>query len=230
MLLDRGRRLVLTDEALGSGKHHAALTVGGVEVGVAQGTSFDTKLITFDDKVVRVKFGLRGNVKRAELFAADAVRRTGIWFEPPTGTRAHRTWAFRENHPALYASRHVALKIAGTLIAILGIGALIRAFLEQFIPRFDFSWLPTIPWPVLPEWIKYLNPGYWLSRLLDFLFGWISLPDFDFPEIPGWVKLVAPIVFAVALAVAEYRRHQKRKSENHAPPHEPKNGESDEDG
>ncbi len=135
------------------------------------------------------------------------VRRRSVPYAPPAGTRAARVHAWGVAHPGLYASRHVVLQVVGTAIAILGISAIIRAFISELLPRIDFSWLPDFD---LPEWLKYLDPAYWLAPLfrwvppfLDRLLGWI--PDFEL----GWVKYVIGFLFAVTVAVRETRRRKR---------------------
>ncbi|NYI05171.1 hypothetical protein [Allostreptomyces psammosilenae] len=133
-------------------------------------------------------------------------------FEPPAGSRASRLARLKREHPALYASRHVAIAVLEVGLAVLGVGALLRALLPRidwsFLPEIDLSWIPR-PHLDLP------NPLSWIPwpeiDLPD-----VDLPDIDLPALPGWISeimdsvgLVIPILIAVAVAVEETRRRRR---------------------
>ena len=148
------------------------------------------------------------------------VRRRSVPYAPPPGTRAARVHAWGEAHPNLYAARHVIINVGGTIIAILGIGAIISALLGGLLPRIDFGWLPEID---APEWLKYLDPARylapllgWVPPLLERLFGWI--PNFE----TGWLKYVIGFLVAVSIAVRETRRRKRVAQEAPADLEEPK--------
>ena len=135
------------------------------------------------------------------------VRRRSVPYAPPAGTRAARVHAWGEKHPNLYAARHVVINVGGTVLAILGVSALLRAIFGGLLPRIDFSWLPDLN---APEWLKYLDPSRylaplfeWVRPLLDKLFGWI--PEVD----TGWLKYVIGFLVAVSIAVREARRRKR---------------------
>ena len=105
--------------------------------------------------------------------------RRSVPYAPPPGTRAARVHAWGERHPNLYAARHVVINVGGTVLAILGVSALLRAIFGGLLPSLDLGWLPDLH---PPEWLKYLDPARylaplfeWVPPLLDRLFGWI--PD-----------------------------------------------------
>ncbi len=130
--------------------------------------------------------------------AGVAGRPVKVPFEPPRGTRAHRTWQLQQDHAGLYASRHVAIAVARTLGALLGISALLVALL----PRVDLSWLPR------PDLGK---PSWWPDVSL---WGW--LPDVDLAA-PEWLRPVlrsakfwVPVLVAIVVAANEYERRRKQ--------------------
>ena len=141
------------------------------------------------------------------------VRTRSTPYAPPPGTRAARLHAWGEAHPTLYAARHVVIQVVGTAVAVLGIGALIQAFLTQLLPHIELGWLPELD---PPDWLKYLDPARylaplfeWVPPLLDRLFGWI--PDVEL----GWLKYVIGFLIAVSVATREVRR-RKRLTEDSA--------------
>ena len=145
----------------------------------------------------------RGTV-RLVVPAADGAptsRPERIDFEPPSGTRAHRRYVWAQQHPGLYAARHVVVAtsqvIAGLLLARIALGLVLDL---------DWGWLPDwqlprIPRPDLPD---------------------IPWPDIDLPDwsMPGWLAAVLaskkywfPILVAIGVAVAEVRRRRRRDAE-----------------
>ena len=118
--------------------------------------------------------------------------------ERPRTTRLARFRGFQEKHPNLYASRHVAVNVGGTLLAILGVSALLRTLL----PKLDLPSIDLNP----PDWLRYLDP--W--RYLKPLFEWV--PDLDLPHAP-WAKVVVGFVVACIIATAEAKRRKKLSAE-----------------
>lgn len=135
------------------------------------------------------------------------VRRRSLPYAPPPGTRAARVHAWGEAHPTLYAVRHPLLQLLGTAAAVLGIGAVVQAFVSGLLPRLDLGWLPELE---AQGWLRYLDPGRYLAPLLgwvtplgDRLLGW--LPDVEL----GWAKYVVGFLVAVTVAVRETRRRRR---------------------
>ncbi len=166
---------------------------------------------TVDDEVeqsVLISLGLRRGIRRARLVErVEGARAVRIDFMPPEGTRARRRHDWREEHPRLFAARHVLTTGLGMLIGLLGIGALVSAFLRGLLPRIDWSWLPTLPEISPPGWLRYIDPVYWISRLLpdwDW-FGW--LPDLDL----SWLQYAVPFIVAVLVGLGELDRRRKRQ-------------------
>lgn len=145
---------------------------------------------------------------------------------PPEGSWAARVTTFANDHPNLYASRHVVKATAQALIGLIGIGAILWGLL----PRFDIA-IPT-PDINLGDWIRRLVPG-WLQDLLNlpgqiiaWLFGWVAditvfdrfidwLRSRDFP--PEWLRTIVsnarywvPILIAVLVAIEEVDRRSKK--------------------
>ncbi len=125
----------------------------------------------------------------------------------PPATRAARLRAWGVRHPNLYAARHVVINVGGTVLAILGVSALLKAIFGGLLPSLDLGWLPDLH---PPEWLKYLDPSRylaphfeWVPPILDKLFGWI--PDVD----TGWLKYAIGFAVAVSIAVREARRRKR---------------------
>ncbi len=153
---------------------------------------------------LQVRLTLFGRVRRATLYV-DGV---GLDMDAEPGTRAARRQAWERAHPRLAAARHVAEGVGSVLIAVLGIGALLGAFLEDILapvealidklvgwipwPRIDLPSisLPSIDLPDLPS----ITPPDWLTAILD--------------TTPYW----SPIAVGIAIAIWEFRR-QKRQRE-----------------
>jgi hypothetical protein len=129
----------------------------------------------------------------------------------PRPGRAARWRAWRETHPRLYAARHPVLQLLGTAAALLGIGALVRAFVAGLLPHIS---LPDLS---APEWLRYLDPARylaplfgWVAPLLDQLLGWA-------PELElGWAKYVIGFLVAVTVGVREARRRRRVATESAA--------------
>jgi hypothetical protein len=162
----------------------------------------------------RVAWWWTGRVSRCVLVEPGHgdVRRRSVPYAPPAGTRAARVHAWGEAHPNLYAARHVIINVGGTILAILGVSALLRAIFGGLLPHIDLGWLPDLD---APDWLRYLDPARylaplfeWVPPLLDQLFGWI-------PEVEtGWLKYVVGFVVAVSIAVREARRRKRVAAED----------------
>lgn len=120
-----------------------------------------------------------------------------IPFEPPPGTRAHRTWKLKQDRPGLYAARHLVVGVGEVVVALLGIRLVIH-----LIPWPDIG-LPDLDLPDLN--LPNLDlPG-------------IPWPDVDLPGLPDWVKAVLgakqywlPIVIALFVTAGELERRKRR--------------------
>jgi hypothetical protein len=133
----------------------------------------------------------------------------GMAFAPPPGSRAARMEAFRREHPALYAARHVVLAAVQTVVGVLGFGALAWAFVQELLPRISVPWptLPAIPWPEVD--------------LPDVPWPDLPLPEIDVPELAflGALKALwssfnwlVPIVIAILVAINEVEKRRRRTS------------------
>ncbi|GAC69241.1 hypothetical protein [Gordonia soli] len=213
LLIDDHRRLAVLEER-GPRTTTARLLIDDDEVGQVSGTMWDTKTIELEREKVRIRFGRRREVTRAELMqgADDVVG--GVWFEPPAGTSAHRLWRLREEHPGAYAARRVVTSVVGAVAAVFGIGALVKAVVERLVPAID---LPAIDMPSvdLPDWMRYLNPGYWLRAPIEMVGSWI--PNVDL-ALPSWTGIAVPVVISIALAYAEARRQRARRERQQSTP------------
>lgn len=157
----------------------------------------------------RVVWWWTGRVARCALVEPGHgdVRRRSTPFAPPPHTRAARVHAWGEAHPTLYAARHVVINLGGTILAILGVSALLKALFAGLLPRVDLGWLPAFH---SPDWLEYLDPSrylapffQWLPPLLDRLLGWI--PDAEL----GWLKYAIGLLVAVSVATREASRRKR---------------------
>lgn len=223
-LRDRRRKLAVHDD-----DGTVQVTLDGEELearaaGVLDDFSVDLGSVDGVEQKIRVMLGLRKQLRRVTLVERGEgdPRPLITWFEPPEGSKARRGYEFREAHPKLYAARHVASTAAGILIGLLGIGAIVSAFLRGLLPRIDWSWLPDLPDISPPDWLKYIDPLRWLAKLWpDWdLFGW--LPDWDLSRL----RYVAPLVIAALIAISEVERRRKREARERG---EERDGETDPD-
>jgi len=211
-LRDRGTDLRVETwvEPEGKQRNRARLLVDGTEVD--EGAAEEIGHVDLGEESghpTRVAWWWTGRVAKCLLVEPGQgdVRRRSVPYAPPPGTRAARLHAWGERHPHLYAARHVVINVGGTILAILGVSALLRAIFGGLLPSLDFGWLPDLN---PPEWLKYLDPSRylaplfeWVPPLLDKLFGWI--PDVD----TGWLKYVIGFLVAVSIAVREVRRRRQ---------------------
>ncbi len=209
-LRDRGTELRVETwaEAEGKNRNRARLLVDGTVVD--EGASEEIGKVDLgleSGHPTRVAWWWTGRVSKVLLVEPGRgdVRRRSVPYAPPPGTRGARLHAWGVAHPSLYAARHVVLNVGGTILAILGISALLTALL----PRIDFGWLRALD---PPDWLRYLDPTrylaplfQWVPPLFDRLFGWI-------PET-GWLKYVIGFVVAVSIAVRETKRRKRLTEE-----------------
>ena len=214
-LRHRGTDLTVeTSVGQGTEKNVARLLVDGTEVDSAMTEEIGSVELGPDtEHHTRVAWWWTGRVGICAVVepGVGEERRRRIPYAPPAGTRAARLHAWGEQHPTLYAARHVAINVLGTAAAVLGIGALLSALL----PRISFGWLPDLPDLHPPQWLEYLDPARylaplvdWVPPLLDRLLGWI--PDWEL----GWLTYVVGFLVAVSLAVREVRRRKRVEAGN----------------
>ncbi len=167
-------------------------------------THDDSPTITLPDgEKLDIRLSPLGALKRATIRNGDF----DLDFDAPAGTKAARVQAWGRAHPHLFAARHVLTSGAGILLALIGIGWLIR-LVEPYLP--DFS-LPSIPWPDLPSLDLPSIP-------------WPDLPDIPWPQLPqftapAWLQAILetreywlPIAVAMAIAVWEVRRQRRQRA------------------
>jgi hypothetical protein len=225
-LRDRGTDLLVETWVEPDGKkpNRARLLVDGAEVDTAAGDEVGhVDLGQESGHPTRVAWWWKGRVATCVLVEPGHgdVRRRSVPYAPPSGTRAARIHAWGEAHPHLYAARHVVINVGGTILAILGVSALLKALFSGLLPAIDVDLPDLHP----PEWVKYLDPTrylaplfQWVQPLLDRLLGWI--PDVEL----GWAKYVIGFLVAVSIAVREVRRRKRvadetatDEQENHRP-------------
>jgi hypothetical protein len=206
-MVDDGARLVV--EAwydVEARRNRARLLIDGEDVDTADtGPIGMIELGKDAGQHVRVVYRWRGAVWRVGLVEKIGSREVFTQFAPPPGSRAARSYAFQQKHPALYASRHIAFNVVATVLAIIGAGALVGALIGGLAPRVDLPGVDIDP----PDWVRYVDPWYYMEPL----FGWV--PDVDLPNLPGvsWLKYVVGFLIAVAIAVEETKRRKKRGAE-----------------
>lgn len=138
----------------------------------------------------------------------------GLDLEPPPGSRAARREALRRDHPVRFTLMSVGVAAAQVLIGVLGVGALVSAFVRGLLPRISWDWLPDLPdlpsidWP---DWLRYLDPGHWLAKV-----PWPDLPDL--PQLlPDWLtdstKYWVPLVVAALVAINEVQKRRRQDAE-----------------
>ena len=215
-LRDHGAALAVRTWVEG-GRNHAQLLVDGAPVAAGSADAVGDVTLEHGARRVHVAWWWRGRVGSCVLLEPDerlggalGRRRLRTPFVPPAGTRAARLHRFSEEHPRLFAARHVVISVGGVVLGVLGVSALVSALVRSLLPRIDGSWLPQLPDLHPPAWLRYLDPAYWLRRLLpDWdLLGW--LPDLSLPDAP-WLRLVVPVLVAVAVARAEVARRRARQ-------------------
>ena len=160
-LRDRGTDLRVETwvEPEGKKRNRARLLVDGTEVdeGAAEEIGH-VDLGAESGHPTRVVWWWTGRVAKCLLVEPGKgdVRRRSVPYAPPPGTRAARLHAWGEKHPNLYAARHVVINVGGTVLAILGVSALLKAIFGGLLPSLDLGWLPDLH---PPEWLKYLDPS-----------------------------------------------------------------------
>lgn len=126
---------------------------------------------------------------------------------PPPGSRAERRERLMREHPTRYTIQRAVQAGLGVAIGMLGIGALISALLGSLIPKVNLSWPDWLSVNIdPPDWLRYLDPGYWLSKL-----PWPSISLPDLPSLPDPLDdFVSAIVIAIVLAIFAIRRTREQ--------------------
>ncbi|GMA40964.1 hypothetical protein [Mobilicoccus caccae] len=163
--------------------------------------SGDRRTITLDaDRRVEVRLSSLGKVRRATVHDGPV----DLDFDAPAGSRAARTQEWGRTHPTLFALRHVVIKGGVIVVALLGLGALVKAVVEPVvrwiaermpdIPLPDID-LPDIPWPSIPR--PDITPPDWLAAFLT----WFGQYD----------HIVKPLLIGLAIALFEIRRQRRQR-------------------
>ncbi|GAB3675093.1 hypothetical protein GCM10027589_45190 [Actinocorallia lasiicapitis] len=195
-----GRRYVLTSEPLGAIGDRAVLTVDGERAADAKGELAPARL-EHDGIKIKVRWTLRHRIKQISAERGDEQFR----FAAPPGSVLAERERWERDHPALYATRHVAVAAAQILAALLGVSAFVKLVLARLIPD-----LPL--------------PDFRLPRLPDLDLPDLPLPDWQIPwpdwTLPGWLQAVlhtakfwGPLLVAIAVALNELDKNKKK----HAP-------------
>lgn len=185
----------------GESPRATVLLVDDVPVDAETADYWSRATLHHGDLEIRAEWGPRNRLTKVDLMGPSRIP-----FEPPPDSPAGRRAAMARDRPALFVLRRAALGALEVVAGILGVSALLSAL----VPRIDRpAWLRVPDWlrtPDLPNWLRYLDPGYWLGRI-------------DWPTIsaPGWLDAVAgtskywlPIVIAVVIALGEVDRRRKR--------------------
>jgi hypothetical protein len=204
----------------------ARLFIDGRQVDQQQASLGDRSRLQGDTVTVVVQWGWwSGHVAKCVLVEE---RDTGkaqpeideTPFEPPPGTRAARLAQFQREHPALYATRHVALATLQVLLPLLGLGALITALL----PQIDWSWITGIVAFVrslllqIRAWIPDIDLPFSIPR--EWILWIVNSPWFAWAKRGFvWAKWVLPIIIAIFVAIAEFQRYQRKQHQQHQANH-----------
>ncbi|REF36210.1 hypothetical protein [Thermasporomyces composti] len=187
-------------------RNKARLLVDDQEVATVDGDAIDVVTLAHGPHTVRLVWWWRGRVARCVLVEGGEPpsRKRTTPFKPPEGTLAARVYRFQEEHPKLYAARHVVVQVVGVLFGFLGVSALLRSLL----PSVNLDWLPSLPDIDIdpPRWLRYVDPIYWLRQILPDL----EIPVWlqSLPDKLGWLQYVVPILIAMLVAIGEVRRRQ----------------------
>jgi hypothetical protein len=134
--------------------------------------------------------------------------------EKESSSREARRDRLAREHPVRFTVERVGVAVVEVVLGVLGVGAVIGVFMRGLLPDITWGWLPDVPHLIqdldAPEWLKYVDPFYWLGRL-D-----IPWPNID---LPGWLagstKYWLPIAIVLVVALGELDRRRK-KSADHA--------------
>lgn len=210
-LRDRGTDLLVETwiEREGKKPNRARLLVDGAEVDAGAGDEIGhLDLGKESGHPTRVVWWWTGRVVNCVLVEPGHgdVRRRSVPYAPSPGTRAARVHAWGEAHPNLYAARHVVINAGGTILAVLGVSALLKALFSGLLPALNVGLPDLHP----PEWVRHLDPTRylaplfrWVQPLLDTLLGWV--PDVEL----GWARYAIGFLVAVSIAVREVRRRRR---------------------
>jgi hypothetical protein len=189
----------------------ARLFVDGRQVDERQASLGDRSRLQSNDVTVVIQWGWwSGHVAKCALVeerdtgkAQPEIDETPL--APPPGTRAARLARFQREHPALYATRHVALATLKAALPLLGLGALIAALL----PQLDWSWLADIGALIrslraqIGAWVPDISLPFSVPR--EWIVSIVKSP------VVAWAKWALPIIIAIFVAVEEVRRQRRKQ-------------------
>ncbi len=198
----------------GTAKRESILLAGGLEVDRQTAEYWESSTLTHGDVTIQVRWGPRNTVTACELKDGD----DSVPLAPPAGSKAARREALARDHPVQFVLRRVGAAGTEIVFGVLGVSAILAAFFGLLLPRLDLPSvdLPSVNLPSInhPDWLRYLDPGYWLSRL------GLSRPNVS---VPGWIETVLeckqfwlPLVIAVVIALGEIGRRRMRDAEREA--------------
>lgn len=196
-------------------RNHARLLVDGAEV--ERDAAEEIGEVKLGDTVghpTTVSWWWTGRVAGVALIepGSGPERHRRLSYAPPPGTRAARLHAWSEQHPRLWATRHVAAWAGGTLAVLLGINLFFRYVVSWVADRMPaLPSLPSLPLPDAPQWWTDLTTwvGQTVSWLAERLLGWI-------PDEP-WLKVVVGGLIALGITVREARRRDRRRRQDPPP-------------
>jgi hypothetical protein len=193
----------------GDATRESVLLAGGEEVDRQVAGYWETSTLTHDDLRVEVRWGPRNTIVSSRLLGDDHP----VPLVPPPGSWAAKREALARDHPTQFVVRRVAVAGAEIVLGVIGVSVALGALFGQLLPRIDLSWIPRPDLPDVdpPDWLRHLDPAYWLGRL------GLSWPDVD---APAWLEAVMdqrkywlPLVIALFVALGELDRRRKRDAE-----------------
>lgn len=193
----------------GNSRREALLLADDAELGRVTAEFWGKERLRTGELSFEVQWGPRNTLTGVHLIE-DAGR---VPLAPPTGSRAERREALARDHPLRFVLRRVAVAGVEIVIGVLGISAMVAVFFGQLMPRIDLSWIPRPDLPDIdpPDWLRYVDPFWWIGRLLR------RLPDLS---APGWVdtlldnrKFWLPVLIAALVALGELEKRRRRDSQ-----------------
>ncbi len=209
------------DHAVVGGAGRATtLLVDGAPVDQGTAGYWESVTLEHDDVAVRVQWGPRNTITKVVATIDD----TEVPLAPPPGSSAERRDRLALDHPRLHVARRVGIALAEIVVGVLGVGALVGAFVRGLLPRVSWDWLPDVSWPDwlrAPDWFRYLDPFHWLAQL-----------GLSWPDPPAWLvsawdtvtptaKFWVPLLVAAAIGYGEVRKRREQETARLAQRDEP---------